>query len=85
MNQKNYKSYEKEKIQKLQQKIDELEDTIQHLNNELLLCREAKDYPAELSKGNKTMTPLPRFTPPSVTKILAEGKKAMKRWSKRKK
>ena len=48
MNQKNYKNFEKEKIQKLQQRVDELEEKVKHLNNELCLCKETKKYPKKM-------------------------------------
>ena len=83
MNQKNYKSFEKEHIQKLQQRVDKLEARNQHLTNELNLCKEPKEYPKELSKGNKTATPFPKFAPPNVATLIKGSIEAMKRYSKR--
>ena len=40
MTKQDYKNFEKDKIQALQQKVDDLEKEIQFLNNELLLCKE---------------------------------------------
>ena len=84
MNQKNYKNFEKEKIQKLQQRVDELQEKVKHLDNELCLCKETKKYPKNLSKGNRTTTPLPKFRPPSVAKLMYGRLKAMRAYSKRK-
>ena len=83
MNQKNYQNFEKKHIQKLQQRIDELEARNEHLTNELNLCKEPKEYPKELSKGNKTVTPLPRFAPPNVATIIKGRIAAMKSYTKR--
>ena len=78
MTKKDYKNFEKAHIQKLQQRIDELENKVEHLTNELNLCSESEDYPKELSKKNVTVTPLPRFEPPNVAKILEARIKSMK-------
>ena len=75
--------YCKDKILKLQQMLDEKDDEIKMLKNELLLCQETKEYPSELSKGNKTATPLPRFEPPDVATILEGRISAMKNYNKR--
>ena len=75
----------KEKIQMLQQTIDKLEDNIKMLNNELLLCKEVKkEYPKELSKGNRTATPMIKFESPDVAAILEDRIKAMKMYTEKK-
>ena len=84
MTKKDYKNFEKAHIQKLQQRVDELENKVEHLNNELNLCRESEDYPKELSKKNVTVTPLPRFEPPNVAKILEDRITAMKLYEEKK-
>ena len=75
--------YCKDKILKLQQMLDEKDDEIKMLKNELLLCQETKEYPSELSKGNKTATPLPKFEPPDVATILEGRIAAMKRYEEK--
>ena len=84
MTKEDYKTFEKDHIQKLQQTIDELETKLKHTINELKLCQEEKEYPKELSKGNKTMTPLPRFEPPNVSRLIEGRIEAMKNYSKKK-
>ena len=75
----------KEKIQMLQQTIDKLEDRVTMLNNELLLCKETKkEYPKELSKGNRTVTPPVKFESSTVASILKDRHKAMKMYSEKK-
>tara|TARA_R100001530_G_C4217517_1_gene129049 strand:- start:227 stop:487 length:261 start_codon:yes stop_codon:yes gene_type:complete len=76
-------TFYKDKVIKLQQMLDEKDDEIKRLNNELLLCQESKEYPEELSRGNKTATPLPRFEPPDVATILEGRIAAMKRYNKK--
>ena len=83
MNQKSYKNFEKKHIQQLQQRIDELEARNEHLTNELNLCKEPKEYPKKLSKGNKTATPLPKFEPPNVSTLIKGSISAMKKYTKR--
>ena len=83
MNQKSYKNFEKKHIQQLQQRIDELEARNEHLTNELNLCKEPREYPKELSKGNKTATPLPRFATPNIATIIKGRIAAMKSYTKR--
>ena len=75
--------YCKDKILKLQQMLDEKDDEIKRLNNELLLCQETKEYPKELSKGNKTATPLPRFEPPDVATLLEGRIDAMNNYNRK--
>ena len=75
--------YCKDKILKLQQMLDETDDEIKRLNNELLLCQETKEYPKELSKGNKTATPLPRFEPPNVATLLEGRIEAMNNYNRK--
>ena len=75
----------KEKIQLMQQHIDRQEEEIQRLNNELLLCKEIpKKYPKELSKGNRTVTPMVKFESPNVAAILEGRIKAMKMYTEKK-
>ena len=50
----------KDKIQKLQQKIDEQYEMIIHLKNELSLCKEV-DKETVISKGRSTATIPPVF------------------------
>jgi hypothetical protein len=76
-------TFYKDKVIKLQQILDDKDDEIKQLKNELLLCQETKEYPKELSKGNKTITPLPRFEPPNVATILEDRIKAMNNYSKK--
>ena len=75
--------YCKDKILKLQQALDEKDDEIKRLNNELLLCKETKEYPKELSKGTKTATPLPRFEPPDVATLLEGRIDAMNNYNRK--
>ena len=75
--------YCKDKILKLQQMLDEKDDEIKRLNNELVLCQETKEYPKELSKGNKTATPLPRFEPPNVATLLEGRIEAMNNYNRK--
>ena len=77
MTKKDYQSFEKDHIQKLQQRIDELETRLKHITNELALCKEQEEYPKELSKGNKTITPLPRYEKSDATDILENRLKAI--------
>ena len=76
-------TFYKDKVIRLQQELDEKDDEIKRLNNELLLCKETKEYPKELSKGNKTATPLPRFEPSDVATILEGRIAAMKRYEEK--
>ena len=76
-------TFYKDKVIRLQQELDEKDDEIKRLNNELLLCQETKKYPKELSKGNKTATPLPRFEPPDVATLLEGRIAAMKRYEEK--
>jgi len=75
--------YCKDKILKLQQMLDEKDDEIKMLKNELLLCQESKEYPNELSKDNKTVTPIPRFEPPNVATLLEGRIDAMKNYNRK--
>ena len=75
--------YCKYKILKLQQMLDEKDDEIKQLKNELLLCQETKEQPKELSKGNKTATPLPRFEPPDVATLLEGRIDAMNNYNRK--
>jgi hypothetical protein len=84
MTKEDYKTFEKDHIQKLQQRVDELETRLKHTINELKLCQEDTKYPTELSKGNKTITPLPKFEPPDVSRLVKGRIEAMKNYSKKK-
>ena len=75
--------YCKDKILKLQQMLDEKDDEIKMLKNELLLCQETKEYPKELSKGNRTVTTLPRFEPPNVATLLEGRIEAMNNYNRK--
>jgi cell division septum initiation protein DivIVA len=77
MTKKDYQNFEKDHIQQLQQRIDELETRLKHTTNELSLCKEQQEYPKELSKGNKTITPLPRYEKSFATDILEDRLKAI--------
>ena len=76
-------TYYKDKVMKLQQMLDEKDDEIKQLKNELLLCKESKEYSKELSKGDTTVTPFPKFEPPEVATILEGRIKAMNLYNKR--
>ena len=83
MTEKDYKSFEKDKIQSLQQKVDELEEKIQFLNNELLLNKELKKDIGLISKKNSTTTPLPKFNKPDINRYLKGRAKALEAYSKK--
>ena len=72
----------KDKIQKLQQKIDEQYEMIKHLKNELLLCKEV-DKDTIISKGNMTMTLPPKFEGKQLYRIMKDREKAIKRLDKK--
>ena len=76
-------TFYKDKVIRLQQELDEKDDEIKQLKNELLLCQETKKYPKELSKGNKTATPLPRFEPPNVATLLEGRIEAMNNYNRK--
>ena len=81
MTKEDYKNFEKDKIQSLQQKIDELEKEVQFLNNELLLCKEIPKDSGIVSKGNMTATPMIAFENNRVRDILRGRHEAMKRYT----
>ena len=76
-------TFYKDKVIRLQQELDEKDNEIKQLKNELLLCQETKEYPKELSKGNKTATPLPRFEPPNVATLLEGRIEAMNNYNRK--
>ena len=78
----------KDKVQQLQQKVDEQYEMIKHLKNELLLCKEVnKD--AVISKGKMTATIPPKFEtinrgwPRNMTSILKDREEAIKKRDKK--
>ena len=79
MTKQDYKNFEKDKIQALQQKIDKLEEEIQFLNNELLLCKETPKDAGIISKGNISATPMIKFENNRIAKILKDADRAMKK------
>ena len=83
MTEKDYKSFERDKIHKLQQKVDELEEKIQFLNNELLLNKEIKKDIGLISKKNSTATPLPKFNKPDINRYLKGRAKALEKYLKK--
>ena len=83
MTKQDYKNFEKDKIQALQQKVDDLEKEIQFLNNELLLCKEIPKDVGITSKGNMSATPMIKFENNRVETILKGADKAMKKYSKK--
>jgi hypothetical protein len=84
MTKQDYKSFEKNKIQALQQRIDKLEEEVQFLNNELLLCKETPKDIGITSKGNMSATPMIEFENARVAGILKGADKAMKKHLKKK-
>mgnify|MGYP003149467704 CR=1 FL=1 len=80
--------YYKDKIQKLQQKVDEQYEMIKHLKNELLLCKEV-DKDAVISKGRMTATIPPKFEgitrgwPRNMASILEDREIAIKKNNKK--
>jgi hypothetical protein len=76
-------TFYKDKVIRLQQELDEKDDEIKRLNNELLLCQETKEYPKELSKGNTTAMPLPRFEPANVATLLEGRIEAMNNYNRK--
>jgi hypothetical protein len=83
MTNQDYKSFEKDKIQALQQTIDRLEREIQFLNNELLLCKETPKNAGITSRGNMSATPMIEFENDRIARILKGADKAMKKYSKK--
>lgn len=75
MTKTDYKNFEKEKIQALQQKIDKLEEKIKFL--------ESKKDNSTVSKGNTSRTPMIKFESPNVASLLKGADAAMKRYSQR--
>ena len=78
----------KDKVQQLQQKVDEQYEMIKHLKNELLLCKEV-DKNMIISKGRTTATIPPEFSVPSnvhglqLERILKDREKAIERLDKK--
>ena len=83
MTKEDYRNFEKDKIQALQQEIDKLQKEIQFLNNELLLCKETPKNTGITSKGNMSATPMIKFENNRVEKILKDRHKAMKRYTEK--
>ena len=83
MTKEDYRNFEKDKIQALQQEIDKLQKEIQFLNNELLLCKETPKNAGITSKGNMSATPMIKFENNRVEKILKDRHKAMKRYTEK--
>lgn len=78
----------KDKVLKLQQKIDKQYEMIKHLKNEMLLMKEV-DKDTVISKGRTTATIPPEFEVPSnvhglqLERILKDREKAIKRLDKK--
>ena len=78
----------KDKVLKLQQKIDEQDEMIKHLKNELSLIGEGNKE-AIISKGRTTATIPPQFEIPSkanglqLRRILKDRENAIKRLDKK--
>lgn len=71
-------SFYREKIQKLQQIIDNKDEEIKRLTNELFLCKETKEAESvATTKGNSTRTPKVVFENSNVATILEGRAKAM--------
>ena len=83
MTKEDYRNFEKDKIQALQQEIEKLQKEIQFLNNELLLCKETPKNTGITSKGNMSATPMIKFENNRVEKILKDRHKAMKRYTEK--
>ena len=83
MTKEDYKSFEKDKIQSLQQKVDKLEEKIQFLKNELLLNKEIKKDINLISKKNSTATPVPKFEKPDMTRYLSGRAEALEKYAKK--
>ena len=83
MTKEDYKSFEKDKIQALQQQIDKLQEEVRFLNNELLLCKEIPEDVGIVSKGNITATPMIEFENNRVRDILRGRHEAMKRYTEK--
>jgi hypothetical protein len=83
MTKEDYKSFEKDKIQQLQQKIDTLEEKIKFLNNELLLNKEIKKDIGLISKKNSTSTPVPKFEKPNINRYLKGRAEALEKYAKK--
>ena len=80
-------SFYKDKVQKLQQIIDKKDEQIQHLENELLLCKESKktiQTEKQLRKWEINTTPTPKYEQSSVNRILKGRDKAMIKFTEKK-
>mgnify|MGYP003139721237 CR=1 FL=1 len=76
-------TYCKDKIQRLQQIIDEKDDEIKHLKNELFLCKESKKVEGIISKDNMSATPIPKFNKPNINKYLKGRAEALEAYAKK--
>ena len=77
----------KEKIQRLQQLVNEQEDRIMALEDKLESFKEGTKalgiHPSLIEKGNSTITPIPQFEPSSMDIILEQREEAIKKMHKR--
>ncbi len=77
-------SFYRDKIQKLQQMLDNKDEEIKRLTNELFLCQETKQTKSvAITKGNSTQTPLVEFENSNVATILKGRLKAMKMYTEK--
>jgi hypothetical protein len=83
MTKEDYKNFEKDKIQFLQQQVDKLQEEVRFLNNELLLCKETPKDIGIVSKGSITATPMIAFENNRVRDILQGRHEAMKRYTEK--
>jgi len=78
-------SFYKDKVQKLQQMIDNKDEEIKRLTNELFLCQETKQAESiAVTKGNSTRTPKVEFENSNVATILKGREKAMAMYTEKK-
>ena len=80
-------SFYRDKVQKLQQIIDKKDEMIQHLENELLLCKESKktiQTEEQLRKWEINTTPAPKYEKSSINRILKGKNKAMIKFTEKK-
>ena len=78
-------SFYRDKVQKLQQMLDNKDEEIKRLTNELFLCQETKKAESvAVTKGNSTRTPRVVFEDANVATILKGRAKAMKMYTEKK-
>ena len=80
-------SFYRDKVQKLQQIIDKKDEIIQHLENELLLCKESKktiQTEEQLRKWEINTTPTPKYEQSSINRMLKGKDKAMIKFTEKK-